>query len=332
MSIKKLVLASLTAMLLMGMTVVQAEESTLTETKAEAAAPVSFADIQGHWAESEITKLYAEGAIKANETGMYRPDDAITRAELITLFLAAKGIQPMPDNTVQFADVPDDSWLSPYVKTAYRLGIIHGHELGGRLFFKPDETVERQELITILLQAKGDSGKINQMKWSTAIKALQPYSDQQQIDTWNQRNMAYALQNKIANAYSDGTLQPKKQMTRAEAAIFAYHNLLDQQNQSLPRLASLSTPYKKVMAVETTSYAEKHVKSYLGWPLREGIVAVDPNVIPLGTHMYIEGYGYAVAADIGGAVKEKHVDVFLPSLQAAIAYGRQKDTKVYILN
>lgn len=330
MSIKKLVLASLTAMLLMGMTVVQAEESTQTEAKTNA--QTTFADIQGHWAENEITKLYAKGAIQANETGLYRPDDAITRAELITLFLKAKGIQPMPDDTVQFADVPEDSWLSPYVKTAYRLGFIHGEELGGKLFFKPDEFVERQELITILLQAKGDSGKINQMKWSTALQALKPYSDQQQIETWNQRGMAYALQNKIANAYSNGTLQPKKRMTRAEAAIFAYHNLLNQQSEALPRLASLATPYKKVMSVETTSYAENNVKAYLGWPLRKGIVAVDPNVIPLGTHMYIEGYGYAVAADIGGAVKENIVDVFLPSLQAAIAYGRQKDTKVYILD
>jgi 3D (Asp-Asp-Asp) domain-containing protein len=38
---------------------------------------------------------------------------------------------------------------------------------------------------------------------------------------------------------------------------------------------------------------------YLGLPTREGIVAVDRKVIPLGTHLYVEGYGYAVAAGVG---------------------------------
>lgn len=334
MRIKKLILASLTAMLLMGLPVVQAEEgSTHTTTQTQQTdAQVPFTDIHGHWAQKEITELYAAGAIQDHETGAFRPNDIITRAELISLFLAAKGIEPLADKPVPFADVPGDSWLAPYVNTAYRLGMIHGTKRNGQLFFRPNEPVKRQEIISILLQAKGDSGKVNQLLWSTAIKTLQPYSDQDEVDKCHQRTMAYALQNKIANAYSDHTLKPNKLMTRAEAAIFAYHNLLAQQNSSLPRLAKRITPYQKVMTVETTSYAESNVKSYLGWPLREGIVAVDPNVIPLGTHMYIEGYGYAVAADIGGAVKGQHIDVFLPSLQAALAYGRQKDTKVYILD
>lgn len=43
-----------------------------------------------------------------------------------------------------------------------------------------------------------------------------------------------------------------------------------------------------------------------------GIVAVDPNVIPLGTRMYIPGYGYAVAADTGGAVKGYIIDLGYP--------------------
>jgi 3D (Asp-Asp-Asp) domain-containing protein len=43
-----------------------------------------------------------------------------------------------------------------------------------------------------------------------------------------------------------------------------------------------------------------------------GIVAVDPNVIPLGTRMYIPGYGYAVAADTGGAIKGYIIDLGYP--------------------
>lgn len=51
------------------------------------------------------------------------------------------------------------------------------------------------------------------------------------------------------------------------------------------------------------------------------VIAVDPSVIPLGTEVYVEGYGYAVAADIGGAIKGNKIDVFIPSQGEAEAWG-----------
>ena len=42
------------------------------------------------------------------------------------------------------------------------------------------------------------------------------------------------------------------------------------------------------------------------------VIAVDPSVIPLGSKVYVEGYGYAIAADTGGSVKGKRIDVFFP--------------------
>ena len=58
-----------------------------------------------------------------------------------------------------------------------------------------------------------------------------------------------------------------------------------------------------------------------GMQVREGIVAVDPTVIPLGTELYIEGYGKAVAGDTGGAIKGKRIDVFLESRSDAYRWG-----------
>jgi uncharacterized protein YabE (DUF348 family) len=54
------------------------------------------------------------------------------------------------------------------------------------------------------------------------------------------------------------------------------------------------------------------------------VIAVDPRVIPLGTKVYVEGYGYAVAADTGGAIKGFKIDLFMPSKADAYRWGRKK--------
>lgn len=53
------------------------------------------------------------------------------------------------------------------------------------------------------------------------------------------------------------------------------------------------------------------------------VIAVDPDVIPLGTKVYVEGYGMAVAADTGGAIQGNKIDIFLPSEEECIEFGRQ---------
>jgi uncharacterized protein YabE (DUF348 family) len=61
------------------------------------------------------------------------------------------------------------------------------------------------------------------------------------------------------------------------------------------------------------------------------VIAVDPNVIPLGTKVYVEGYGYAIASDTGGAIKGNKIDVFFASQSQAEAWGR-KTIKIRIIN
>lgn len=65
--------------------------------------------------------------------------------------------------------------------------------------------------------------------------------------------------------------------------------------------------------------------------LRKGLVAVDPKVIPLGTRLYIPGYGNAIADDIGGAIKGNRIDLAFDSHGEAIQFGRQNIT-VYIID
>lgn len=71
--------------------------------------------------------------------------------------------------------------------------------------------------------------------------------------------------------------------------------------------------------------------TYSGLRVRPGIVAVDPRVIPLGTWLYVEGYGEALAADIGGAIKGNKIDLYYDNPSDVDRYGR-KSVKVYILD
>lgn len=54
------------------------------------------------------------------------------------------------------------------------------------------------------------------------------------------------------------------------------------------------------------------------------LIAVDPKVIPLGTKVWVEGYGIAIAGDTGGAIKGNRIDVFMKTKKIAYSWGRKK--------
>lgn len=88
--------------------------------------------------------------------------------------------------------------------------------------------------------------------------------------------------------------------------------------------------YTKTMMAQTTGYTHTGSRTATGtWPKR-GTLAVDPRVIPLGTRIYIPGYGVGVAEDTGGAVRGNVIDLFFETRDEAIRWGRRNVT-VYIL-
>ena len=64
-------------------------------------------------------------------------------------------------------------------------------------------------------------------------------------------------------------------------------------------------------------------KTASGLPVRKGVVAVDPDLIPLGTRLFVPGYGRAVAADVGGAIKGRIIDLWMPNDAQARRWGRK---------
>lgn len=97
--------------------------------------------------------------------------------------------------------------------------------------------------------------------------------------------------------------------------------------------------YDRVISMMTTAYNASFamngpsgaVAAWNGKPLKPGDVAVDPSVIPLGTYLYIDGYGPARAVDTGSAIWGDHVDLFFNESAIKIGlYGIQFH-KVYVL-
>ncbi|NMA54989.1 MAG: DUF348 domain-containing protein [Firmicutes bacterium] len=91
--------------------------------------------------------------------------------------------------------------------------------------------------------------------------------------------------------------------------------------------------YSRVIDAEATAYCptdDGGGVTATGIKPKRGIVAVDPRVIPLGTKVYVENYGPALAADTGGAIKGNRVDVFLDTHEEAVRWGRRW-VKVYVL-
>lgn len=94
--------------------------------------------------------------------------------------------------------------------------------------------------------------------------------------------------------------------------------------------------YSKSMKVKATAYSSvgnAYTASGMATkrdPNGYSTIAVDPRVIPLGTKLYVEGYGYAIAADTGGAIKGNIIDVFFRSESEAVRWG-VKYVNIYIL-
>ncbi|HSV72859.1 MAG TPA: 3D domain-containing protein [Chthonomonadales bacterium] len=94
---------------------------------------------------------------------------------------------------------------------------------------------------------------------------------------------------------------------------------------------------RRVLTMVATGYdplpagSQMTGRTATGLKAGHGVVAVDPSFIPLGTRLYIEGYGYAIAADIGGSIRGNRIDLGHDTRKRAMAVGRRL-VRVHILD
>lgn len=106
------------------------------------------------------------------------------------------------------------------------------------------------------------------------------------------------------------------------------------QNNSL---SGAPDSYHKLIQMIATAYVPGSAgngkwgkRIHLGTYVSPGVAAVDPSIIPLGTRLWVEGYGEAVAADTGNAIKGNRIDLAFNNRQDALKYGIKR-VNVYIM-
>lgn len=102
-------------------------------------------------------------------------------------------------------------------------------------------------------------------------------------------------------------------------------------------LAGAPENYRRMLQMTATAYAPGYRdngpwndRTYIGTKIRKGVAAVDPTVIPLGSRLWVEGYGEAVAEDVGSAIKGNRIDLAFADRNKALDYG-MKPARVYVL-
>lgn len=130
----------------------------------------------------------------------------------------------------------------------------------------------------------------------------------------------------------------KDSSTTASSTAPAAETATSSTAKPTPALPTVSTPITrgKTMQMQSTAYScAESVNTFwtaMGIDLRQNpmVIAVDPNVIPLGSMVEVSGYGIAIAGDTGGAIKGNIVDVHFPTVEQCIQWGRRNVTVTII--
>ena len=149
----------------------------------------------------------------------------------------------------------------------------------------------------------------------------------------------YTAQKNYQDYYSayQKSLPPPAIVPSAPEAVTTYdiYGSYWQDNNESYYIDLVNKGQARIVFVEATAYTSQDPGcdnyTYTGKFLQHGIVAVDPRFIPLGTEVYVPGYGKAVAEDIGGDIQNNRIDLAFETRDAAFRFGRQF-MNIYVVN
>ncbi|PWX13324.1 hypothetical protein CYK67_05235 [Clostridium perfringens] len=188
------------------------------------------------------------------------------------------------------------------------------------------EVIKENEmsLISHSVSVINSSSSISEIE--SAVSTLNQLIPQLNIDSVKEtaNNSVQAAKNKIESLKAE---EAKKAEEAAKNNASNSSGTLNSTSSSQP---SSDGKYKKTLSMEATAYSGGTLTAMGLKPVRDpgGIstIAVDPSVIPLGSKVYIPGYGYAIASDTGGVIKGNIIDLYMNSHDECTSWGRRQVT------
>ncbi|MCL5039946.1 MAG: S-layer homology domain-containing protein [Firmicutes bacterium] len=169
--------------------------------------PVILSDTRGHWAEKAINKLAEMGIVEGHEDGAFRPEEPLTREQLVKLIIVALNLSVRDFKAGTFQDVAADRWSAGYIMAAFERGITEGSIVGTGRVFRPDDPVTRAEMTAMIARARG-----LQSKAEVPFRDLPP-------NHWAKDYIKAAYAGQLINGKTPETFDPDGTATRAQAAM-----------------------------------------------------------------------------------------------------------------
>jgi hypothetical protein len=166
----------------------------------------TFKDVPaGYWAKEPIEYLATAGVISGYPDDTFKPDNKLSRAELCTLLIKAKGISVEAVAEAVFPDLPAAHWAAPYIKASVDLGLVSGYPDGT---FLPNKSLTRAEAVKILAVFDG----------LEKTKAAESAFPDVLITHWAAQYIQAAELAGILDYLKDRDFEANQGLTRAEAA------------------------------------------------------------------------------------------------------------------
>ncbi len=163
-------------------------------------------DTVNHWAREYITELNELGIITGYDDGNFYPERNITRAEFTKMIAVTMGVSVEGVTEGAFSDVAQDSWYGPYVYALSGKGYINGYDNGN---FYPDNLITREDTAVIIHRVLTSNGNM--------METDAEFTDSADISGYAKEAVAKLGGEGILTG-SDGKVNPKSNLTRAEAA------------------------------------------------------------------------------------------------------------------
>lgn len=162
-----------------------------------------FSDISGHWSKDYVISLSKKGYISGYPDKTFRPDNTVTRAEMVKL--VCNMLKLKEKESAVFDDVRTGDWYFGCVGAANETGIVNGD---GKSFF-PDATITRQDAAVIIMRMLKYCGK--------ELSGSKSFSDSAMISEYAQSSVSSLAANDIING-ENGCFNPARPVTRGELA------------------------------------------------------------------------------------------------------------------